>query len=38
MEVLQCWKIVEFPKILIKLENFIALYEAQRASLFKEII
>ena len=25
-------------KTLIKMENFIALYEAQRASLFKEII
>ena len=34
----KCWKIVEFPKILIKMENFKTRYEAQTASRLKESI
>ena len=38
MEVLKCWKIVEFPKISIKMKNCKTFYEAQTAISLKEII
>ena len=38
MKVSKCWKIVEFPKISIKMKNFKTFYEDQTKSLFKEII
>ena len=38
MEVSKCWKIVEFPKIQIKMENCKRFYEAQTASHLKEIV
>ena len=38
MQVSKCWKIVEFPKISIKMKNCKAFYEAQTASSVKENI
>ena len=38
MEVSKCWKIVDFPKIKIKMKNCRTFYEAQTASRLKEII
>ena len=38
MEVSKCSKIVEFPKIFIKMKNCKTFYEAQTASHLKEII
>ena len=38
MEVSKCWKIVEFPKISIKIKNCKTFYEAKTASRLKEII
>ena len=38
MEVPKCSKIVEFPKIFIKMKNCKTFYEAQTASHLKEII
>ena len=38
MEVSKCWKVVEFQKNSIKMKNSETLYEAQRASRFKETI
>ena len=38
MEVSKCRKIVEFPKVSIKLKNCKTFYEAQTASRLKEII
>ena len=38
MEVLKCWKKVEFPKILVKIKNCKTFYGAQTASSLKEII
>ena len=36
MKVSKCWKIKEFSKISIKIKNSKTVYEAQRASCFKE--
>ena len=38
MEVSKCWKIVEFPKIPIKMKNCKTFHEVQTASRLKEII
>ena len=38
MEISKCWKIVEFPKISIKMKNCKTFYEAQTVSHVKEII
>ena len=38
MEVWKCWKIVEFPKISIKIKNCKTFYEVQTARRVKEII
>ena len=38
MEVSKCWRVVEFPKISIKMKNWKIFYETQRASRLKEII
>ena len=38
MEVAKCYKIVEFPKISINMENFKTFYESETASRWKEII
>ena len=38
MEVAKCYKIVEFPKISINMENFKTFYESETASRRKEII
>ena len=38
MEVSKCWKIVELPKILIKMKNCKTFYEAKTAICLKEII
>ena len=38
MEVSKCWKIVEFPKISIKIKNCKAFYEVQTLGDLKEII
>ena len=37
-EILKCWKIVEFPKISIKMKNFKTFYKAQTASCLRETI
>ena len=38
MEVSKCWRVVEFPKISIKMKNWKIFYETQRARRLKEII
>ena len=38
MDVSKWWKIVEFPKILIKMKSFKTFYVAQTTSHLKEII
>ena len=38
MEVLKCWKIVEFLKISIKIKTFKTFYEDQTVSRLKDII
>ena len=38
MEVSKCWRVVEFPKISIKMKNCKIFYEAQRANRLKEVI
>ena len=38
MDVSKRWKMVEFPKISIKMKNFKTFYEAQTATRLKEII
>ena len=38
IELSKCWKIVEFPKISIKMKNCKTFYEAQTTSRLKEII
>ena len=37
MDVSKRWKMVEFPKISIKMKNFKTFYEAQTAKRLKEI-